>query len=88
MITIKHITHNARCEHATIIAHDETATPGDLMLIPDAFLEFLGECGDDAVAQVIISDHWNEAMNAEPDEYYYCQTHLEQFLDDNTDPNS
>jgi hypothetical protein len=86
MIQINPILWHARCEHANIITHDATATPDDLMLIPDAFLEYLGECGDDAVAQVIISDEWNELMNAEPDEYFYCQVHFEQFIDSQTAP--
>jgi hypothetical protein len=86
MIQINPILGDAQCEHAILICHDESATPDDLMLIPNAFLETLQVCGVDAVAQVIISDHWNELMNAEPDEYFYCQVHLEQFIDSQTEP--
>jgi hypothetical protein len=86
MLQINPILEHAQCEHAMLFCHDASATPDDLMLMPNAFLETLENCQNDAVAQVIISDEWNELMNAEPDEYFYCQEHLEQFIDSQTAP--
>lgn len=86
MFTIELLTRTERCEYQELILRDNAATPDDLMLIPDAFLEAQPECGEIAVVRITISDHWNEAMNAEPDTYCYCQTHADQLIDNCTEP--
>jgi hypothetical protein len=86
MLQINPILEHAQCEHAMLFCHDDSATPDDLILIPNAYLETLENCQNDAVAQVIISDEWNELMNEGPDEYFYCQVHLDQLIDSKTAP--
>lgn len=73
------------CDHTDLFLH-ESATLDDIRLMPDAFLESMGECGDDAVARVIISDYWNELDGADPDVYLYCTRHLMSFIDSQTEP--
>lgn len=68
------------CEHAYILQHDDDATPADLMLLPNAYLEDLGSCGKPAHYHLTIYDGWNEDMGAEADEYDYCTEHAESMM--------
>ena len=74
------------CEHTFILAHDLDATVDDLRMLPNAFLQNLGECGKESVAKVIISDYWNELDGADPDTYFYCPDHFSLFIDSQTEP--
>ncbi len=65
-----------KCEHVDMVQTDDEVTREDLELIPDAFLEVIGECSEMAEHILMVNDSYGD------DTYHYCTKHLVRHIED------